>query len=282
MIKAYFLSDIHLRSMKESNGEKLLLFLYALAESFSGHGVAGNSGSNDSKIKVENDRSLGSQSRPMTYLFLVGDIFDLWIHKHKYFVAKFFKIVNAISELVEKGVQVHYFEGNHDFHLKQFWQQEVGVRVHDGPAFFNLGSYRIRVEHGDFMNPHDKSYLLLRSFFRSKIMTFIFKTAPGSFIHWVGERLSQISRHYSSGSKKDESRKTKEEKIKTFMKDYARKVIQEDFFDYLITGHTHVRYIDAFKKDDRQVYSINLGSWFEEQKILVLDDEGHRFQSVSS
>lgn len=247
MIKAYFLSDVHIRDMEESNSEKLLLFLYAL----------------------------GTKSCRATHLFLVGDIFDLWIHEHKYFVAKFLKIVNAIGDLVKKGVEVHYFEGNHDFHLKQFWQQEVGVRVHDGPAFFTIGHYKLRVEHGDFMNPHDRAYFLLRSFLRSKTMTFLFKSVPGSLIQWIGERASGMSRYYNSGSKRLD-----EESVRAFMNDYARKVVQEDFFDYLVTGHTHVRDIYSFNEKGKKVYSINLGSWFTEQITLVLDESGHRFQPV--
>ena len=249
MIKAYFLSDIHIQNMEESNSEKLLLFLCAL----------------------------GDKSCQVTHLFLVGDIFDLWIHKHKYFVAKFLKIVNAISNLVGKGVEVHYFEGNHDFHLKQFWQQEVGVRVHDGPAFFTLGHYKLRVEHGDFMNPNDKAYLLLRSFLRSKPVDFFLKSTPGFFIQWVGEKASEISRYYSSGP-----RRLDEKGIRAFMNNYAREVIRESFFDYLITGHTHVRDIYSFNEKGKKVYSINLGSWFTEQKTLVLDESGHRFQSIDN
>ncbi len=242
-----FLSDIHIRNMKESNSQKLLLFLYAL------------------------------NHQPVTHLFLVGDIFDLWIHKHKYFVAKFFKIVNAINTLVKKGVEVHYFEGNHDFHLKQFWQQEVGVKVHDGPAFFSIGHYKLRVEHGDFMNPDDRAYFLLRSFLRSKPINFMIKNTPGSLIQWIGGKASAISRYYSSNPKK-----LNEEIIRDFMHNYAGKVIREGFFDYLITGHTHVRDIYEFNEKGKKVYSINLGCWLKEQKVLVLDESGHRFQNIDS
>ena len=248
MIKAYFLSDIHIHDVEESNSQKLLLFLYALEK----------------------------QSHKVSHLFLVGDIFDLWIHKHKYFVAKFLKIVNAISVLVKKGIEVHYFEGNHDFHLKQFWQQEVGVKVHDGPAFFFIGDYKIRLEHGDFMNPDDRAYLFLRAFLRSKPMSFVAKHMPGFFLQWIGERASGLSRHYSSRPDK-----FSEENIRKFMHDYAKKRVRERFFDYLITGHTHVRDVYEFNEREKKVYSINLGSWFKDQKVLILDESGHRFQDIS-
>ena len=234
--------------MEESNSQKLLLFL----------------------------NSLTNSTDPPSHLFLVGDIFDIWIHSHKYFVAKFLKIVNAVKKIVEKGTEVHYFEGNHDFHLKQFWQQEVGVKVHDGPAFFKIGSRKIRVEHGDFMNPDDKAYFLLRAFLRSRPVDFMLQVVPGFLIQWVGERASQASRYRNNSGEK----KWSEDRIKEFMHRYAEKAVEECFFDYLITGHTHVPDIHEFNYRGKPVCFINLGSWFDQQKVLVLDESGPSFQTL--
>lgn len=244
MIQAWFISDLHIRDEEESNSEKLLLFLH----------------------------SLENESRKATHLFLVGDIFDLWIHNHGYFVDKFPKIVNAIRVVVSRGIEVHYFEGNHDLYLSKFWQQDVGVRVHDGPEFFNLGSHKILVEHGDFINPDDKGYLFLRKLLRSTPMSLVAKNLPGLGVSWIGERASRASRHYTSNQKKLE-----EEKVKTLMHTHAEKVVQEKFFDYHITGHTHVRDVYEFTEGGEQVFSINLGSWFDDQKALLINDQGHQF-----
>ena len=245
MIKAYFLSDIHIKDEKESNRAKLLLFLH----------------------EIENG------IRPASHVFLVGDIFDLWIHNHAYFVDKYSKIVNAIRTVVNKGVEVHYFEGNHDLYLKKFWQQDVGVRVHDGPVFFNLGSKVVRVEHGDFMNPDDKGYLFLRKFLRSFPMTTVAKNLPGSIVQKIGERASRASRHYTSHQKKLE-----DQKVLAFMHNYAEEVVKERFFDFLISGHTHIRDEYIFSNaEGEEVVSINLGSWFDDQKVLCMTEEGYNF-----
>ncbi|MEM7645727.1 MAG: UDP-2,3-diacylglucosamine diphosphatase [Pseudomonadota bacterium] len=244
---AYFLSDLHLKTMEESNSQKLLLFLHSLAE----------------------------KKQSVTHLFLVGDIFDLWISDHQYFVEKFLKIVNAIKVVVQKGVEVHYFEGNHDLYLKKFWQQEVGVRVHEGPEFFKLGPYQVRVEHGDFMNPDDKGYLFLRAFLRSDPLKKIAKNLPGRFVKSIGQRASRMSRSYTSNQKK-----MHEEQVKEFMRTYADTEISKKPFDFLITGHTHVEDIYHFDYEGSEVRSINLGSWFETQKVLELREDGFRFEEV--
>lgn len=247
MIKAWFVSDIHLKSEDESNSEKLLLFLH----------------------------SLENGERQASHLFLVGDIFDLWIHNHSYFVEKFPKIVNAIRVIVSKGIEVHYFEGNHDLYLKKFWQQDVGVKVHDGPEFFNLGSHKIRVEHGDLMNPNDKGYLFLKGLLQSSPLKFVAKNLPGPAVSFIGERASKASRKYTSTQKK-----MHEAKVKEFMHEYAQVVIEERFYDYLITGHTHVEDSFEFSSGGEQVHSINLGSWFETQRALVLTEDGHHFEDL--
>lgn len=243
-VKAWFLSDLHIRDQNESNSEKLLLFLH----------------------------SLEVGEREATHLFLVGDIFDLWIHNHAYFVDKFRKIVNAITVVVSRGIEVHYFEGNHDLYLRKFWQQEVGVRVHDGPEFFNLGSKVVRVEHGDLMNPDDKGYLFLKKVLKSAPVKFVAQNLPGPGVSWIGERASQASRQYTSNQKA-----LREQEIKTFMHGYAESEVLKRSFDYMISGHTHVRDTHPFNNQGEEVYLVNLGSWFDDQQVMLLDESGHQF-----
>ncbi len=245
--KAWFISDLHIQDEDESNSQKLLLFLH----------------------------SLENQSRPGTHLFLVGDIFDLWIEKHSYFIEKYPKIVNAIRVLVARGIEVHYFEGNHDLYLRKFWQQEVGVKVHDGPEFFNLGSVKIRVEHGDLMNPDDKGYLFLKKVLQSAPVKLIAQKLPSSGVRWIGERASRASRHYTSNQKKLDANH-----IKRFMHRYADEVVHEPPVDYLISGHTHLRDVYEMDREGDQVFSINLGSWFDDQKALLIDGDGYQFVNV--
>ena len=244
MIRAWFLSDIHIRTENESNSEKLLLFLHSL----------------------ENEKNKA------THLFLVGDIFDLWIYDHSYFVEKFPKIVNAIRVIVQKGIEVHYFEGNHDLYLKRFWQQEVGVKVHDGPVFFNLGSKKFRVEHGDLMNPDDRGYFFLKSILQATPTRWVAQNIPGPLVSLIGERASRASRHYTSNQKK-----LKPQEVMDFMHSYAENKVKEQFFDYLISGHTHLRDIHNFDYEGESVQSINLGSWFDDQKVLYFDGADPQF-----
>ncbi|MEK7356174.1 MAG: UDP-2,3-diacylglucosamine diphosphatase, partial [Bdellovibrionota bacterium] len=159
---AYFVSDLHLTSGDDPRSQTFLRFLAGLHEA----------------------AKAGGEKSP-THLFLVGDVFDLWIGSHSYFVGRFATVVDAIRLLVRDGVEVHYFEGNHDLHLRKFWQDDVGVRVHPDAETFELAGKRVRVEHGDLINPDDKGYLFLRGFLRSGPMRTIALGLPSTIVRAI-------------------------------------------------------------------------------------------------
>lgn len=216
----------------------------------------------------------------LTHLFLVGDIFDLWVGPHEYFSKRFKKIVERISELVRQGVAVHYFEGNHDLHVESFWRTH-GVKVHAGPKYFDLGNQIVRVEHGDLINPEDTGYLALRGFLRSTPLTWLAHKLPSVAVKAIGERASKASRGYTSNAKA-----LPEEKIRQMIRTHAQKVWREKRFDILVSGHVHVRDDHSLaiqgnqKGKDGSLRSINLGSWYDGQpKAFAIADTGSEWLS---
>ena len=144
MLNAYFVSDLHIGSPTDSRARLFLAFLADL-----------RGGENAS------------------HLFLMGDIFDLWVAAHSYFVDKYQPITDEILRLQDEGVEIHYFEGNHDLYLEHYWGQQVGLTVHEGPAYFELGHQTVRIEHGDQMDPDDRGYRFLRWFLRTPPLKFL-------------------------------------------------------------------------------------------------------------
>jgi UDP-2,3-diacylglucosamine hydrolase len=243
--KAYFLSDIHLSDSTSEDAQVLLRLL-------------------------ENLPAEGA-----THLFLVGDIFDLWVGSHDYFRDKFAPIVEAIRKLVQQGVEVHFFEGNHDFHLSRFWSEEVGAIVHSDAEIFDLAGQTVRIEHGDLINPQDHGYLFLRWLLRTPVLRFLSVNLPASMVRSIGERSSQASRHYTSTAKE-----LPVEKIKSLIRSYAENVFRDDPFDLIISGHVHVHDDATFSAGGLEVRSVNLGSWYDERKIFVLTESSGEFRSL--
>lgn len=244
-MEAWFISDIHLKTMKERNGEILLRFLHSLSE----------------------------KDPAQTQLFLLGDIFDLWVSDHSVFVKKFQALVDAVRVLREKGMKVTYIEGNHDMHIDTFWQKKLGVEVYVEAQYQNINGLTVRFEHGDLINLEDKTYLRYRSIIRNPWVEPLGHIIPGRFWDELGNYAARKSR----GRKKDYHIRH-EARLKDMIRTHAQRAFHEKPFDVIITGHMHVFDDHQFQEGKQQVRSFNLGSWYGDVKALRLS--GTQFEWV--
>ena len=212
----------------------------------------------------------------ITHVYLLGDIFDLWVADHDFFISRYGAVIEQIRRLRNEGVEVAYFEGNHDLYLRHFWEQELGVTVFGGPTLVDLCNRRVRLEHGDEMDPDDKGYRFLRWFLRTPVIHFLCRSLPGSLIARIGERASAGSRHYTSNTKTIES-DTAIAKIRR----HAEKAHAEAPFDLIISGHVHIRDDWESVADGRPFRSVNLGSWLDAPCYFKLDDHEARFVELT-
>ena len=231
-MEAYFISDIHLKSVNERNGQVLLRFLHSLVP----------------------------DAGPGLHLFLLGDIFDLWLSDHAIFIKKYYSIIEIFKELRQKGAKLYYFEGNHDLHLSPYWRDQLGFEVYDKAAYFELGGRTVRVEHGDEINQDDLAYLRLRKFVRSMPIEFLAHYLPGKFWEEVGKLASHTSRKYST-----DYRERTGPLLQEMIRKHALRGFESKPFDLIVSGHMHIK--DDYEFDRTggiRVRSINLGSWFDE------------------
>ena len=247
MTRAYFVSDLHLAGEDDPRTELFNRFLDEVA-----------------------------QDSGTTHLILLGDVFDMWLGAHSYFIERFRDTVERLKTLRQRGVEVHYFEGNHDLHLRPYWADQLGFEVHPGPVHLQIGDVRLRLEHGDEMDPDDRGYIFLRWFLRTPPMRFLILHLPGALVGWIGERASAHSRTYTS-STKTISRETAVQKIRA----HAAKMRAEHTFDLIVSGHVHVRDDVRIETASGSARSVNLGSWFDRPCCFQLDENGGRFVELS-
>lgn len=241
-MQAWFISDLHLKDINERSSVVLLRFLHSLI----------------------------NKERPATHLFFLGDIFDLWVSDSPVFIRKFQAIVDAIVTLKRMGVEVYYFEGNHDIHVKHFWQDQLQIPTFDNIQVMDVGPYKIRMEHGDFINPAEVNYLRLRGFLRSTVMEKLAPYLAGHALEAFGNFASRMSRKRSSAQ-----RERNYENLRAMIRTYAEKAAADADadFDLILTGHMHVQDDYSFiSPDGRKLRSINLGSWFDGAKALSVSE----------
>ena len=247
MSVAILVSDIHIASPDEERCRQFIRLLAALHD----------------------DHSVGG-------LYLLGDIFDLWVADHDYFTHRYSAVVDHLRTLAAKDVHIAYFEGNHDLYLRDFWERELGFKVYDGPAYLTLGRRTVRLEHGDEMDPDDRGYLFLRWFLRTRPVRFLCSHLPGWLIARIGNKASAASRRYTSSAQRNDSAEVVQK-----VRIHARKAFGERPFDLLVSGHVHTRDDYEFTVDDRQSRSVNLGTWLDAPCVFRIDEAGARFVELS-
>lgn len=243
--RALFVSDIHITSAAD---EKCVLFRKFL------------------------DRCL--ELKP-NFLFLVGDIFDLWIADREYFVATYAEVVERVRALRAGGTEVYYFEGNHDLDLRVFWQDALGVKVFEEPSYFDLLGRTVRVEHGDQMDPDDRGYLFLRWLLRTPAGRGLGRHLPNPAVKWIGEKASHASRDYTSSIKTVTASQVKDKFLAHIGRAYSDKA-----FDVLVAGHVHVADDVTVSRDGKSLRAFNLGTWLKEPLVLELTEDNVQLKRV--
>ncbi len=209
------------------------------------------------------------------FLFLVGDIFDLWIADRDYFVETYGDIIQRIRDLKAAGIEIYYFEGNHDLDLKIFWQEQMGVKVFEEPAYFDLLGKTVRVEHGDQMDPDDKGYLFLRWLLRTPAGRGLGRHLPNPAVKWVGEKASHVSRDYTTSVKTVTPAQVKDKFLSHIGRAYSSKA-----FDILVAGHVHVAEDVSITRDGKTIRGFNLGTWLKEPFVLDFSESDVRLRAL--
>lgn len=185
-------------------------------------------------------------------LFLVGDVFDLWLGDRKIFVKMHKQVLEKI-EAVAKKKTVHYFEGNHDFQLGRLWR-DMGVKVYPGEHEFLIKGKKVLVSHGDLLNQEDKVYLKLRWFFRTSLVKTFIKIFPNVVLFKIGSVLS------TTEQKEPSTEEQKNEFLSHWQK-WTKQLYHRHPYDIFICGHYHFDVDITFK--DTGARAVNLGTWLD-------------------
>lgn len=248
-MEAWFISDIHLKSAKERNGEILLRFL----------------------------RSLTAKNPQQVHLFMLGDIFDLWIGGHEYFAQQFQELMDALRDLKKAGAKITYIEGNHDVHVETYFQKKLGVDVFVEAQYYRIDGITVRLEHGDLINQDDEAYLKYRRIIRNPWIKPLGNLLPGRFWSYIGNRASRKSRARSGGYAS-----INEPRLIEMIRNHATIAHKQKPFDMIISGHMHVYDDHNLKINGQDVRSVNLGSWYGDQvKAFVIENGQPEWRTLS-
>lgn len=196
-------------------------------------------------------------------LYLLGDIFDYWF-EYKYVVPKgFTRVLGAISQLTDNGVDVYFFRGNHDMWTFGYLETETGVKILSEPSVVSIGERRFCLAHGDELTGAEKAHLMLKRLFRSP---FLQKMLAGVHPRWI----FPIATKWSTTRKLSNYSLLKFKGVNEPLYKYASDFEKTDKIDYFIFGHLHT---PGNNKTPLGAGFYILGAWIYGCEYLCYDEK---------
>ncbi|MBP3202864.1 MAG: UDP-2,3-diacylglucosamine diphosphatase [Bacteroidales bacterium] len=126
-------------------------------------------------------------------LYLLGDIWDFWYEYRDVVPRGYVRVFSALLDLLDKGVKVYFFRGNHDIWAYSYFEH-LGIRCLEQPYRVAIGPKTFCLGHGDGLGPVDKGYLFMRAAFHNRLLQRLFSTLHPWLAFRLGEGWSRRSR----------------------------------------------------------------------------------------
>jgi UDP-2,3-diacylglucosamine hydrolase len=206
---------------------------------------------------------LSDAQKDAARIFIVGDLFDFW-YEYKMVVPKgYVRILGKLAEITDSGIPVHFFVGNHDMWMKDYFQKELNIPVYFEPVPFEFNGKKILIGHGDGLGPGDHGYKTIKKIFRNPVCQWLFGLLPPQIGIGLANYLSRSSRAKTGQSDEKFLGEDKE-----WLIIYCKEILQKEHFDFFVFGHRHLPI--HCNLPDNSVY-INLGDWIKYNSYAVFD-----------
>ncbi|HLW39626.1 MAG TPA: UDP-2,3-diacylglucosamine diphosphatase [Brumimicrobium sp.] len=203
-------------------------------------------------------------SKDADAIYIVGDIFDFWFEYKEAIPKGFVRFQGKIAELTDKGIEIHFFTGNHDMWMFGYLEKELGVTLHREPIVVEVNDKKLYVGHGDGLGPGDKGYKFIKKVFANRFFQWCFARLHPNFGIGIANYFSKSSRAATGDT--DEKYLGEENE---WLAIYAKEYLLKEHIDYFVFGHRHLPIV--LKIDENSMY-YNLGEWINYRTYGVLEN----------
>jgi UDP-2,3-diacylglucosamine pyrophosphatase LpxH len=173
------------------------------------------------------------------HFVFAGDIFDFMVGNLEYYYSEYHELWERIHQYTQQGVRFSMIEGNHDFGLQSFIHKvHPSIQYSTDHIEVSLGQKKYWIEHGDLANPYDRSYLLLRAFFRSWFIRSFVMFCPESILRAMGRKLSQLSSDHNPRLPTQALSESQLQALREIYRNSAWRRLEQGY-DGVIMGHCH-------------------------------------------
>jgi UDP-2,3-diacylglucosamine hydrolase len=191
---------------------------------------------------------------------LNGDLFDFWFEWRSVMPRTGFRVLAALADLRDAGVEVLWIAGNHDCWGGEILTRDVGVTYHVGPWRGEIGGWKALVEHGDGLrDKEDAPYRRLRTVLRNPLAIRAFRWLHPDLATRIALATSHTSRNMRPGDGGEGMRQVALERLRA-----------EASLELYVFGHTHASVIGHAAGGG--VFA-NPGAWMDEPTFLRVTPE---------
>lgn len=200
-------------------------------------------------------RSIAGRARS---LVIMGDLFDFWFAWRHVMPRSGFRILAAIADMRDAGVEVLWIGGNHDCWGGEQLAADTGATYTLDQWRGEIGPWRTLLAHGDGLRDReDAPYRRLRTVLRHPLSVRAFRLLHPDLASRVALASSDTSRHRRAG---DEGR--------GLLAVGTALLTAAGGPDLVIHGHSHVPRLERAGHG----WYANAGAWYLDQQYVRIDD----------
>ncbi len=205
---------------------------------------------------------LHTHASSMTALYLLGDIFNLWLGDDLIPDA-FQPLITQFRQMHEQGIALFFMVGNRDFLLGQRFAALTGCQPLADPHILDLYGNRTLLMHGDTLCTDDVSYQRYRRWTRHPVLQKTFLHLPATLRQRIADRIKQRSQ---------QAKKAKAAPIMDVNPEHVSHVMHHYRVTLLIHGHTHRPAIHRL--NETAGYRVVLGDWQDTPSYVRCNAQG--------
>ena len=202
------------------------------------------------------------QKTEIQALYLLGDLFNIWIGTAKMELSHQRPVVEKLQTLCEQGIHLVYVEGNRDYFLAPRYLDPPFHEIAQEATQRDFGQRSIYFSHGDLVNLHDTQYRRWRRFSRNPFIFKLFTLLPQrlaiAFVHKLERSFRQSNQRHKSSFPQDTCQ------------EYAESLWSQGY-DTIVLGHFH----------EQQTLQSSDNSGNKQLLILPAWKDGHRYLHIS-
>ena len=208
---------------------------------------------------------VGGPARSAKALYILGDLFDVWLGDDQLREPMAAAVANALAELHGLGVPVYVQCGNRDFLLGEHFAQTCHATMLADIVVHDVQGTSTLLMHGDILCTDDVEYQRFRAYRQDPKRRRRFLARP----YFVRRAIATVMR---LGSRRATSAKS--EVIMDVNADAVVAAMREHRVTRFIHGHTHRPARHVLTIDGRPCERWVLADWYRAASYLRVDESG--------